>query len=231
MTEQQATTTRPSLEPVPLAAGALGWAAMGAAAYWVVVAVAFHWIRDDLAPCCAYVSNYARGDSEWLMQSAFVVLGFGWMAIGIAFARTLKGVRGQHWLTAFAVTAGVGLLVAGLWRTDDLDAAESSTEGMVHTVGSLIAFAGPIAFGLTAAVVLRRTVRWRSLATPNLWLAVATLALLITYTTWATTIGDGFGWWQRLLVVLVMPGWLAWLGWQLARVPQSRTGVWGPPTH
>ncbi|WP_084039197.1 DUF998 domain-containing protein [Demequina sp. NBRC 110053] len=228
MTEPS-TATRPVRGDVPLAAGALGWAAMGAALYWVAVTVAFHWIRDDLAPCCAYVSNYARGESEWLMQSAFIVLAFGWMAIGIAFARTLRDVRGQHWLTAFAFVAGAGLLVAGIWRTDDLMAPET-TEGAVHTIGSLFAFAGPIAFGIAAAVVLRRTSTWRSLATPNLWFALVTLALFLTFTIWAETVGDGFGWWQRLVTMIVMPGWLAWLGWQFARVPQPRSGVWGPPT-
>ena len=216
---------------VPRSSSALGWAAVGAALYWFAVYVAFHWIRDDLDPCCAFGSNYGRGELEWLMQSAFVVFGFGWMAAGIALHRAIRGARGAAWMLALPLVTGVGLIVSGIWRADDLPVTgDPSSEDMVHTLGGVLTFAGLIAFGIAAWRVLRRSDRWRRLAAPHLWLGLATLVLFLTFSIWAETIGDGFGWWQRALTLVLMPAWLAWLGWQFASVPQRPSQRWGTPT-
>lgn len=202
----------------PLSAGALGLSAMMAAGFWVMVSLAFHWIRPDLDPCCSYVSNYARGDYEWLMQAGFVVFGFGWMAAGIAVARALHGVRGAALMRGTLLVAGLGLLLSGMFRADDLGTTDGpSAEDVVHTLGVFLAFGGLILYGLVAAAAMRRSPDWKPLALPHLLLGIATLALVLTFSSWAETIGDGFGWWQRGLTMLLMPAWLAWLGWSLER--------------
>ncbi len=212
------TTTR-----VPLSATALGLDAIYAAVFWVLVVLAFHWIRPDLEPCCAYVSNYGRGDYEWLMQAAFVVFGFGWMAAGIALRRAVRDARGAILMSVLPTITGAGLLIAGMWRADDMGTAgDPSPEDVFHSIGSTIAFGGVIVFGLAAAVVLRGT-RLARHAIPHLVLALVTLALLITFNVWADATGDGFGWPQRVLVMAVVPGWLAWLGWRLAAAGRTTT--------
>jgi len=203
---------------VPLSSGALGLAGVFAAGFWLGVVVGFHWIRSDLEPCCAYVSNYARGDLEWLMQAAFVVFGFGWMAVGIALHRALRGLRGAHLVLATLLTAGIGFIASGVFRADEVGATGNpSTENVLHTLGGLLAFGGLIVFGLVAWRAFGREPVLRPLALAHLALGVVTLVLLVTFTVWAETIGDGFGWWQRLLVMVVLPGWLGWLGMRLVK--------------
>ncbi|WP_297083742.1 DUF998 domain-containing protein [uncultured Demequina sp.] len=203
---------------VPLSSGALGLAAVFAAGFWVGVVVAFHWIRSDLEPCCAFVSNYARGDLDWLMQAAFVVFGFGWMAVGIALHRALRGLRGAHLVLATLLVAGVGFVGSGVFRADDVGRVGApSTENMMHTLAGILAFGGLIVFGIAAWFALRREPTLRPLALPHLALGLVTLVLLVTFTVWAETTGDGFGWWQRLLVMVVLPGWQAWLGMRLVK--------------
>ncbi|GIG53814.1 DUF998 domain-containing protein [Demequina activiva] len=222
MTETSATPQPRLTGRTPLSAGALGFAAMMAAGFWVLVSLAFHWIRSDLDPCCSSVSNYARGDYEWLMQAAFVVFGFGWMAAGIAVARALHGVRGAALMRGALLVAGLGLLLSGMFRTDDLGGTDGpSAEHVVHTVGSLLAFGGLIVYGLVAASAMRRSPDWKSLAVPHLMLGLATLALVLTFSIWVETIGDGFGWWQRALTMVLMPAWLALLGWRLERTART----------
>ena len=221
MTETDAAPQPRLTGRTPLSAGALGFAAMMAAAFWVLVALAFHWIRSDLDRCCSYVSNYARGEYEWLMQSAFVVFGFGWMAAGIALGRALNGVRGGGFLRAMLLITGVGLLASGMFRADDLPVVgDPSAEDVAHSLAGVLVFGGLIVFGFVAAWVMRRCPDWRPWALPHLLLAIGTLALFLTFSIWSETIGDGFGWWQRALTLVVMPAWLALLGWRLERTAQ-----------
>ncbi|MDN4480190.1 DUF998 domain-containing protein [Demequina muriae] len=210
------TTTTPTRSTrVPLSASALGLGAIYAAMFWLAVTLAFHWIRPELDPCCSYVSNYGRGDYEWLMQAAFVVFGFGWMAAGISLRRALRETRAAAVLRTLLFIVGFGLLVAGMWRADDLGAAgDPSPEDVFHTVGSLAAFGGLIVFGLLSAWLLRGT-RLSGLAVVQLVLGLVTLALFLTFSIMADAGADGFGWWQRALTMVVMPGWLMWLGWRL----------------
>ncbi|MFW2512359.1 DUF998 domain-containing protein [Demequina sp. SO4-13] len=203
---------------VPLSSSFLGFGAIYAAIFWVLVVLAFHWIRPDLDPCCAYVSNYGRGDYEWLMQAAFVVFGFGWMAAGISLSRALRESRAGGVLRILLLIVGFGLLVAGMWRADDLGAGDASPEDVFHTAGSLAAFGGLIVFGLLAAWLLRGT-RLQGLAVPHLLLGLVTLALFLTFNLMAES--DGFGWWQRALTMVVMPGWLMWLSWRLVRTARA----------
>ena len=200
---------------VPLSASALGLGAMYAAMFWLLVALAFHAIRSDLEPCCSYISHYGNGDYEWLMQAAFVVFGFGWMAAGISLRRAMRETRAGAVLRTLLLIVGFGLLVAGMWRTDEFGfTGDPTPEDVFHKVGGLVAFSALIVFGLLAAWLFRGT-RLQDLAVSHLVLALVTLGLLIAFTIAPTATADGYGWWQRALTLVVMPGWLIWLGWRL----------------
>ncbi|MFN3866982.1 MAG: DUF998 domain-containing protein [Demequina sp.] len=213
-------TTRATTR-VPLSASALGLGAIYASLFWLLVTLAFHLIRSDLDPCCSRVGHYGRGDYEWLMQAAFIVFGFGWMAASISLRRALRDSRGAALLRTLLMIVGAGLIVAGMWRSDEFGATSDPTpEDVFHEAGSLVALSALVVFGIAAAIVLRGT-RLHGLAVAHLVLGLTTLALLVTLSVWPDAVGDGYGWWQRALTMVVMPGWLIWLGWQLVRAARA----------
>lgn len=216
-------TTTPTSTRVPLSASALGLGAIYAAMYWLATTLAFHAIRPDLELCCSYISSYGRGDYDWLMQAAFVVFGFGWMAAGISLRRALRGVRGAALLRTILLIVGFSLIVAGMWQIDEVGSPGGrSPENVIHTAGSLVAFAGLAVFGVVAAWVMRGS-RLSGLAVAHLLLGLMTAALVLTFWYWDDVVGDGSGYWQRALTMIVMPGWLMWLGWRLWLTGRRRT--------
>lgn len=220
----EATTLSPrTTGRVPLSVAALGLAGIYTALAWIAIYLTLHVIRDDLALCCSGAGDYAvgtaPGDAEWLMQAAFAIVGFGWMGIGIALRRAIHGVPGARALRTVLLVVGTGLVLAGVFPPSDA----------IHTVGLVAAWAGLGVFGIAAAVTFARLPSWRPLAAAQAILAFATLALGATAWIWESAAGDGFGWWERALMLIVMPGWLAHLGWTLqraaSRAPQPREDV------
>ncbi|WP_084128798.1 DUF998 domain-containing protein [Demequina sp. NBRC 110055] len=204
----EATTLSPrTTGRVPLSVAALGLAGMYTGTIWVAVVLTLHVVRDDLDPCCSAMGDYAAGDLEWLMQAGFAIVGFGWMGVGIALRRALHGVAGARVLRTILLAVGTGLVFAGVFPVGDT----------MHTAGGVVAWAGLVAFGIAAALTFARTPTWHRLATAQVIFAVSVLSLGLAAMVWGAQVGEGFGWWERALAVLVMPCWLAHLGWTLNR--------------
>ncbi|MDN4480189.1 DUF998 domain-containing protein [Demequina muriae] len=200
-------------------------AIVGAVA-WIGTVAAFHLIRPDLSPGDAYISNYARGDWAWVMQTAFLVNGAGWAAAGLGLRRALDGAPGATALAALAVLAATGMVMAGVFRADPLGTTSSSLEGLVHSRTAGLAFLCFIALGFVGWWALRRADAWAGWELPSLAFGFVTLTLFVTFNAWPSVAGGGFGWWQRLLAAVVIPGALAAIGWRLTR-PAHRTVATG----
>ncbi len=204
----EATTLSPrTTGRVPLSVAALGLAGIYTATIWVAIAITMHMVRGDLDPCCSTTADYVTGELEWLMQAGFAIVGFGWIGVGIALRRALHGIAGARALRALLLVVGTGMVFAGVFPAGD----------PMHTVGEVAAWVGLVAFGVAAAMTFARTPTWRRMATAQIMLAFAVLAVGVAAMAWEEQAGDGFGWWDRALAILVMPGWLAHLGWTLNR--------------
>lgn len=195
----------------------LGVVAIVGAVVWMATVTAFHLIRPDLAPGSAYISNYARGDWAWVIRIAFVVNAAGWAAAAIGFYRTLDGSRGGIALAILAGLALLGMFVAGIFRANNLGTESHSIEGIIHGRAAGVAFIAFIILGFVGWVVFRDAAKWSGWAVPSLIYGILALVLFAAFTLWPTIVGDGFGWWQRALAAVLIPGWLLAIGIHLTR--------------
>ncbi|WP_061962964.1 DUF998 domain-containing protein [Demequina aurantiaca] len=204
-----------SHRPSPISTRTLGAIAITGAAVWIATVAAFHLIRPDLAPGNAYISNYARGDWAWVIRLAFLINAAGWAAAGIGLRRSLAGIRGATGLAALAGIAALGMFTAGVFRADPLGTESHSIEGIVHSRAAGAAFIALILLGFVGWAVFRTADAWARWAIPSLVFGFLALILFATFTAWPMVVGDGFGWWQRALAAVLIPGWLWALGMRL----------------
>lgn len=187
-----------------------GWAGLAGAAVFGSTVTALLALEPGLSPLNDYVSDYANGSWGALFTSVVFlhVLGNAFIYLGL---RTFSdAVHPAHrWaLTIFAL-ATVGMLVAGIFKTDPIDAAPS-LEGAIHAravVGSfalewvavvLFAFAWRqtpnfrkhARFGVVVAVLGGITMLWFALARSTEVLpGLAERAALFTFTVWEFSLG------------------------------------------
>ena len=207
--------TRSGKLRLPVSTNALGVVAIVGAVVWIATVAAFHLIRSDLTPGDAYISNYARGDWAWVMRAAFLINAAGWAAAGIGIRRELSTLRGAATLTVLTSLAALGMFVAGIFRADPLHTQAHSVEGIIHGRAAGLAFIALILFGFVGWAVVRRADAWAAWARPSLAFGVAALILFVAFNAWPHVVGDGFGWWQRALAAVLIPGWLWLIGTRL----------------
>ncbi|MFW2512358.1 DUF998 domain-containing protein [Demequina sp. SO4-13] len=224
MSSPSSSTTSPS----PSTRG-LGVIAIVGAVAWIGTVAAFHLIRPDLSPGDAYISNYARGEWAWVMQAAFLINAAGWAAAGLGLRRVLAPAPGATALAVLGGVAALGMSLAGIFRADPLLTTDPSLEGLIHSRTAGLAFLCFIAIGFVGWWAARRSDAWGDWSLPSLAFGFTTLILFVTFNAWPAVAGGGFGWWQRLLAAVVIPGALASVGWRLTR-EASRKDV-APQPH
>lgn len=200
-----------------MATRTLGVIAIIGAAVWIAAVATFHAIRPDLNPGNAYISNYARGDWAWVMRAAFLVNAAGWAAAGIGIYRSLDGSRGATVLAILAGLAAVGMFAAGVFRADNLGTESHSLEGLIHSRSAGLAFIALIILGFVGWAVFRDADAWAGWSIPSLIFGALALVLFVAFNAWPHVVGDGFGWWQRGLAAVLIPGWLLAIGIHLTR--------------
>lgn len=114
--------------------------------------VALHLLRPDLGPAGHRISEYANGPYGYVMTAAFVSIGAGLLALGPALSQA--GRRWSRAVAAAIVAAGIGMVAAGIWRTDP-DRVGATTDA-IHSHASAAATLVLIAAALTWSVVVRR---------------------------------------------------------------------------
>lgn len=171
----------------------------------------------DLGPVDHRLSEYVDGRGGFLMTAAFLTLGAGIAALGLAIAGEKRGRRG--WVVAaLLVGAGTAMTVSGLFPTDP--GAETTAE-LVHSTASAMATIAVIGASLLWSWSVARDPGSRMLAALGLVLGIASTVL---HETAATGISQRALW-------LVLVAWLLVAGLRLPPNLLSPTRRKAAPTH
>jgi hypothetical protein len=180
-----------------------GWFAWRRSATIVLLVIggaavlALHVLRPDLGPRRDRISEYAIGAYGFVMAVAFVAVGLGLLAMA-----TLVAEGGGRWSRGVAIAigiAGLGMIAAGIWRTDSTRSGVLTDA--VHSRASALATVALIGAALAWSVFRRLHPRSLDLAAGLAVLAtvLGVLSPLLHDTSWT-------GVSQRLL-------WAALLAW------------------
>jgi hypothetical membrane protein len=126
-----------------------------------------------------YISELAMGRYGYLQTAAFFAVGGSSLALAVGIHVATKGSWGSRIGSAFLGLYGLGGVLAGIFPTDEVDAAgrvvSPTSVGSVHMVVAALAFV----FGIVGMFVLSRTfkrdARWRAYWPWSLVLAVIAL--------------------------------------------------------
>ena len=211
-TLSSSTTTAHRLTAIAPRVAALGTACTA------LMLVALHAVKPELDPSWRFLSEYATGQSGWVMKLAFLVWAASCAALAIALAGAVRTRPGRTGVVVLAIVAAA-LVLAGIFPQDPLTAGpdEHTIAGTIHAIASMIGIPGiPVAAMLITSSLRRsgssrwnhRTVTWTAHAT---WISLAAMA---AYLVWSVPRAGGFnaevwaGWMNRLVVA-------TYLAWQL----------------
>ena len=197
----------------------LGTIAMIGVGWFVVAVLALHVVEPDFSVVNNYISEYALGESGWLMQSAFFGIGFGVIAIALGLRQTLAPGKRVTASVVVLLIAGIGFFVAAIFKTDPTGATETTTDGNLHLVGSVMIFFSLLAVAWMLRGVFKRDPTWEAFAKAQMWFAIVyTVSMVVTF---GTPPGGPVGVTQRLFVTLIL-GWLLTLAWNIRRHGPAR---------
>jgi membrane-associated phospholipid phosphatase len=183
--------------------------------------LALHVLRDDLTPTGHRLSEYATGPYGALMTTAFASVGAG--LITFAWALSRAGQRHRRWSRSVPIAvaaAGVGMVVAGIYRTEP-DRVGSMSE-LVHSRTSALATLALMAAAVTWSIVGRDAASpsWRFDTPATLALAAAVIGAvspLLHHSGWT-------GLSQRALWATLL-AWMFVTVWQLSSVTTAPASV------
>jgi hypothetical protein len=183
----------------------LGVAALASVGLWVLIVIVLHGVKSDLDPVETYISDYAIGDNGWLMTTAFVIVGLGMLCLAMGLRASLApGKRVLLGVILMAVT-GVGFILAGIFTTDPTGADETTTEGSLHLLGSVLVFPVTIVNSFVLLGVFRRDPRWASFAERWRWAPwVLLVGMIVTFNMPEEIVGLA----QRVFAAMIL-GWFA----------------------
>jgi len=152
-----------------------------AAATFVVLLIALHFIEPEFDPSWRFISEYELGRFGWVMSLAFLCLAISYVTLFIAIRLQLRTIAGRIGLALLLVSA-VGLAMAGIFTTDPITTSpeDATTSGMLHGVGGSLG----IAMTFAAAIIswnLARNPSWSSARRALLWTASIAVACTIGF--------------------------------------------------
>lgn len=104
-----------------------------AAALWLGVIVALHFIKPEFDPRIRMISEYARAPHGWIMQLAFFSVAVSCWALAAAIWAYLPPFD-----PALLAICGVGFAGAGAFITDPVNQNTHTRSGVLHLVFSFI---------------------------------------------------------------------------------------------
>lgn len=225
MTTKNPTAVSMVARPTTATSRAARLSFVSAAAFLVLLAV-LHLIKPGLDPSWRMVSEYEIGRHGWVMQTAFLLLASGCVAMFLAIRSQARTTGGRIGL-AFLLLSALGMTTAAVFAADPIVASpdELTTHGNLHAVGAFLGIPGfPIAALLVSRSLLRNPVRSparRSI----LWTAalnwVGLLALVVTVA-FVLPRSGGFGpdvpiGWPNRLFLVANCAWLMAVAWHVIR--------------
>jgi hypothetical protein len=155
---------------------------LAAAATFVLLLVALHFIKPGLDPSWHFISEYAIGDYGWIMVLAFLSLAIGYVSLFVALLSQLLTLAGRIGLALLLVSA-LGLIIAAIFTTDPITVSEDAvtTEGTLHNLGGTLGIAMPFAAALIGWS-LAPNPAWSSAKRSLLWATgLALVALVVSF--------------------------------------------------
>lgn len=199
--------------------------AFGAGISFLVLLTLLHILKPELNPSWHFISEYAIGNSGWLMVLAFFTLSAGYAALFLALKSQVQTIGGKIGLALLLISA-VGFAIAGIFVTDPIITPpdQRSMTGQLHELGALLDLT-PFAAPLIAWSLARHNPNWAS-AKRALW-ATAWLPLigLVVFSGAVALLSpEGkfgsdvlVGWPNRFLIVTYCV-WLAVVAWQAIKL-------------
>jgi hypothetical protein len=214
---------RPAKE-IPPTAARLSFAA---AATFLVLLVALHYLKPGLDPSWRMVSEYEIGRYGWVMVVAFLSLASSCVALIAAIKPQIRTTGGRIGLALLLISAS-GMTVAAIFTSDPITASRSelTTHGNLHGLGALL---GIPSFPVAATLIslsLARDQGWSAARRSLLWMAALTwIGLLVFISSVAIMLPRGTGefgpdvliGWPNRLLVLSYSTWLMIVAWQAIR--------------
>ena len=204
-----------SLPTTSVAAARLAYRA---AAAFLTLLVALHFLKPELDPSWRFVSEYSIGRHGWVMVLAFVSLALSCAALFVAIRQQIHTTAGKIGLALLLLVA-VALAAGGVFVMDPITASkdELTLHGNLHGFAAMIGIPSlPIAALLIARSLLRNT-EW---STARRWLRVTAhltwITLVLMFTVLGITLGQNAGQfgpsvvigWPNRLVVIAYAAWL-----------------------
>ena len=215
---------RPVTE-ISLTAARLSFAA---AATFLVLLAALHFIKPELDPSWRVISEYALGDYGWIMMLAFLSLALSCVSLFVAVRSQARTIGGKIGL-AFLLVAAAGLIVAAVFTTDPITASrdELTTHGNLHGLGAALGTGFPIAATLIG-FSLARNRAWSAARRSLLWSAGLTwigflmfaLSMVVMFPDDGKFGPDVLVGWPNRFMIVAYSVWLmvvAWRALQLSR--------------
>jgi hypothetical protein len=133
-----------------------------------------------------YISELVIGRYGYLQTAAFFAAGLGTLALAVGVREATKGSWGSRLGSALVGLYGVGLILAGILPTDEIDPAgrvvSPTSAGAVHMVASALAFVFVIVGMFVLSRTFKRDARWQAVWPWSLVLALAALIGVIVAT-------------------------------------------------
>src|SRR5918995_4399712 len=228
----------PTAKPVTAVSPTAARLSFAAAATFVVLLAALHFIKPSLDPSWHFISEYAIGDYGWIILVAFLSLALGYVSLFVAIRSQLRTIVGRIGLALLLISA-LGLTIAAIFTTDPITVSENAvtTEGTLHNLGGTLGIAMPFA----AAIIgwkLARNPAWSSARRPLLWATgLALVAFVVSFISLGLMVsqsGGRFGpdvlvGWPNRFEVVAYSVWLMVVAWQAIRVRSQRRST--PTNH
>jgi uncharacterized protein DUF998 len=202
-----------------------------AAAMFLVLLAALHFIKPDLDPSWRVISEYSIGNYGWMMVLAFLSLAVSCVSLFVAIRSQTRTIGGKIGL-AFLLVAAAGLIIAAIFTTDPITASrdELTTHGTLHGLGAALGTGFPIAAALVGWS-LARNETWSSARRSLLWagglawigfLAFA-LSMVVMFPDDGTFGPHVLIGWPNRFMMLAYSAWLMIIAWRAVRLSRQRS--------
>lgn len=222
------TATAKPMTAIPLTAARLSFVA---AATFLVLLAALHFIKPEFDPSWRVISEYALGDYGWMMALAFLSLAVSCVGLFVAIRSQTRTIGGKIGL-AFLLVAAAGLIIAAIFTTDPITASqdELTAHGNLHGLGAALGTGFPIAATLIGWS-LARNQAWFPARRSLLWSAglawigflVFSLSMAIMFPDDGTFGPDVLIGWPNRFMIVAYSVWLMVVAWRAARLSRQRS--------
>ena len=213
-------------KPVTATSRTAAHLSLAAAATFLVLLAALHFIKPELDPSWRVISEYALGDYGWIMVTAFLSLALSCVSLFVPIRSQIRTLGGKIGL-AFLLVAAAGLVIAAIFTTDPITASqdELTTHGNLHALGAALGTAFPIAAALIG-LSLARNRAWSPARRSLLWAAslawigflVFTLSMVVMFPDDGTFGPDVLIGWPNRFMMVAYSAWLMVVAWQAVKL-------------